>query len=75
MALDAALGGGVGALAALALAALLGSQVRGLGSELLGGVTLLPAQWVLLATLPLLFVALATAAARWAVLRRLRRIL
>jgi cell division transport system permease protein len=75
MALDAALGGGVGALAALALAALLGRQVRGLGSELLGGVTLLPAQWVLLTTLPLLFVALATAAARWAVLRRLRRIL
>jgi cell division transport system permease protein len=75
MALDAALGGGTGALAALGVVALLGGQVRALGSELLGGVALSPVQWAALAIVPLLFVALATLAARWAVLRRLRRIL
>ena len=75
MARDAALGGGVGALAGLGVAALLGGQVRALGSDLLGGVALSPVEWALLAATPLVFVALATAAARWAVLRRLRRIL
>lgn len=75
MARDAALGGGAGALAALGVVALLGGQVQALGSELLGGVALSPKEWAVLAALPLVFVALATAAARWAVLRRLRRIL
>lgn len=75
MARDAALGGGAGALAALGVVALLGGQVQALGSELLGGVALSPLHWGVLATLPLLFVLLAIAAARWAVLRRLRRIL
>ncbi len=75
MALDAALGGGAGALAALGIVALLGGQVRALGSELLGGVTLSTGEWLLLASLPLLFVALATLAARWSVLRALRSIL
>ena len=75
MALDAAIGGGAGTAAALGVAALLGGQVRALGSELLGGVVLSTGEWLLLAALPLVFVALATAAARWAVLRRLRRIL
>lgn len=75
MARDAALGGGAGALAALGVVALLGDQVRALGSELLGGVALSTGEWVGLAALPLVFVLLATVAARWAVLRRLRRIL
>ena len=75
IALDAALGGGLGAAAALGLVALLGGQLRTLGSELLGGVALRPGEWILLALLPLGFVALATLAARWTVLRTLRRTL
>lgn len=72
---DALLGGGAGTLAALLVVALLGGQAGALGSELLGGATLARGEWVLLALLPLLFVALAAVAARWAVLRRLRYIL
>lgn len=75
LARDAALGGGAGALAALALVALLGAQVRALGSELIGGVALATTQWLLLAALPPLFVVLATVAARWAVLRALKQFL
>lgn len=75
IALDALLGGGGGALAALGVVALLGGQLRGLGSELLGGVALRPAEWALLLLVPVGFVALATLAARWTVLRTLRRTL
>ena len=75
VALDAALGGGAGAAAALLVAALLGGEARALGSELIGGVALTPAQWMMLAMLPLVFMALATLAARWAVLAALRRTL
>jgi cell division transport system permease protein len=73
VALDAALGGGVGAAAALAAVVLVGGQVSALGSELLGGLTLSPGEWALLIATPFLFVALAMAAARWAVLGALRR--
>lgn len=75
MALDAAIGGGAGALFGLIAVALLGGRVRSLGSELLGGLALSGGEWLLLALLPLLFVGLAVLAARWAVLGRLRRIL
>jgi cell division transport system permease protein len=75
LAIDAAIGGGAGALVALGVAWLLGAQVQGLGSELLGGAALTTGDWVLLVALPLVFVALATLAARWAVLANLRRTL
>ena len=75
LAIDATVGGGAGALAALGVAWTLGGQVQGLGSELLGGASLRTGDWLLLATLPVLFVVLATLAARWAVLRALRRTL
>ena len=72
IALDAALGGAAGTMAALAVAAALGSRVAGLGSSLASGAALGGADWLLLALLPVLFVALATLAARVAVLRALR---
>ena len=53
----------------------LGSRLRALGSELLGGVTLAAADWVLLALLPVFFVLLAMLAARVAVLGTLKRVL
>lgn len=73
IALDAALGGGVGGAAALALAWLLGRRTGGLGSELLDGAALERGGWIALALLPPLFVGLAVLAARWAVLRDLGR--
>ncbi|MDB5694786.1 MAG: permease [Sphingomonas bacterium] len=75
LALDAAAGGGLGALAAAGVVWLMGAQVSALGSELLGGATLGSGDWLLLALTPLLFVVLATLAARWAVLANLRRTL
>ena len=75
LALDAAAGGGLGALAALVVVWLMGAQVSALGSELLGGATLGSGDWLLLALTPLLFVVLATLAARWAVLANVRRTL
>jgi cell division transport system permease protein len=64
---DTAIGGAIGTIAALATVAFLGWRMAGLGSALLGGVTL-GAGWLALIVLPLLFVALAMAAARVAVL-------
>ena len=75
IAIDAAIGGACGGVAALAVLALLGSQASGLGSELLGQVTLGPIDWVLLSALPLGFVALGMAAARLSVTRALERTL
>jgi cell division transport system permease protein len=49
-------------------------QMTGLGSELVGGAVLGQRDWLLLATLPLLFAIVATFAARVAVLRRLRQV-
>ena len=73
LALDAALGGGIGAVAALGVVWLLGAQGAGLGSELLGNASLRTRDWVLLAAVPVLFVGLATLAARWTIVRALRR--
>ncbi|MBB5713462.1 cell division transport system permease protein [Sphingomonas aerophila] len=75
IALDAAFGGVVGGAAALGVTAALQAQMAALGSELLGSTRLGTGDWVLLALLPLCFVALATFAARLAVLRALGRTL
>lgn len=75
VALDAALGAGVGGLAALGAAWVIGMQVSALGSELLGGAALDTGDWVALLCLPVLFVIVATLAARWAVLGAVRRTL
>lgn len=75
IAIDAGIGSAAGGLGALAVILLIGGQMAALGSELLGSVTLGPAQWLVLALLPFGFVALATFAARFAVLAQLRRTL
>ncbi len=75
IALDAAIGGTVGGVAALLVVAFIGIRLHGLGSELLGGVTLGGLDWVLLALLPFAFVVLATLVARATIVRALRHIL
>ncbi len=75
IALDAAIGGTVGGVAALLVVAFIGIRLHGLGSELLGGVTLGGLDWMLLALLPFAFVVLATLAARATIVRALRHIL
>jgi cell division transport system permease protein len=75
IALDTLLGGVIGTVAALAAVWLLGRQSAGLGSELLGNVSLAEADWVLLALVPFAFALLAMGAARVAVLRTLGRTL
>lgn len=75
IALDAALGGGVGGVAALAVVWVLGAQVGALGSELLGGATFGRGGWTVLALLPLLLILLASLAARRAVLADLKNTL
>lgn len=75
IALDTGIGGIVGTIVAVGVIALIGGQLTALGSELIGGITLGAADWILLAILPMGFVALAMAAARLAVTRALRRTL
>lgn len=75
IALDTGAGGLAGTLAALAVVALIGAQLGGIGSELIGGITPGVADWLLLAALPISFVGLATLTARLAVTRALRRTL
>ena len=72
---DAAIGGAVGALAAYGIIVLVGSRLAGLGSELLGGVSLGSGDWLWLVLLPLLFVAMAIVAARRTVIAALRKTL
>lgn len=75
IALDTLLGGLVGTLAAMAAVWLLGRQAGALGSELLSGVALAQADWLMLAGIPVLFALLAMIAARSGVLRALGRTL
>lgn len=75
IAFDTLLGGLLGTLAALAMIWLLGQQAAGLGSELLGGVSLAPLDWVLLLVLPVAFALMALFAARIAVLGTLGKTL
>jgi cell division transport system permease protein len=73
LALDAALGGGLGAGIAAGVVALIGVQVGGLGSELVGAARLSTGDGVVLALVPVGFVLLATLAARLAITRALGR--
>jgi cell division transport system permease protein len=73
--LDAALGGVGGGVGAAIVAGVIAGELRGIGSELIGGVALSPVDWLLLALVPVGFVVLATLAARWTVTRALRRTL
>lgn len=75
IALDTLLGGLLGTFAALAMVWLLGQQAAGLGSELLGGVALVPLDWVALLILPFAFALMALFAARVAVLGTLGKTL
>jgi len=68
---DTAIGGAIGGVAALAVTALIGMRLSGLGSALASGAALDLLGWVALALLPLVFVALATLAARITILRAL----
>ena len=73
IALDAAIGGSAGAAGGALAVLFVGYRLRGLGSELLGGITLGLGSWVVLACLPLFFVVLAMLAARVTVVSALRR--
>lgn len=75
IALDAAIGGAIGGIAGALVVAFIGYRLQGLGSDLLGGVTLGVGGWVAIAALPLLFVVLAMIAARVTVVFALRRTL
>jgi cell division transport system permease protein len=75
IALDAAIGSVGGGVMAMLVVAFIGIRLHGLGSELLGGVTLGGVDWVVLALLPFAFVVLATLAARVTIVRALRHIL
>jgi cell division transport system permease protein len=71
--LDAFLGSALGFAFAILVIVLIGLRLTAMGSELLGAVTLDTRGWIVLATLPLLGVLLATLTARWTVLRALGR--
>ncbi|OYY71916.1 ABC transporter permease [Sphingomonas sp. 28-63-12] len=75
IALDTLYGGVAGTVLAMMTITVIGSQLSGLGSDLLSGIALSERDWVLLAGLPILFALLATVAARYAVLGALRRFL
>ncbi len=75
IAMDAMLGGVAGGAAAAGTAALIGSRLAALRSELASGILLGPVEWAILATVPLIFILLAMIAARLAVTRALRRVL
>lgn len=75
IALDTLYGGVAGTALAMITIALVGSQLSGLGSDLVSGIALSESDWVLLAGLPILFALLATVAARYAVLGALRQFL
>ena len=75
IALDALFGGTVGLLAALVTMALIGVRMGEIGSDLLGSVRVGLFGWILIGALPLLGAMLSTLAARFTVLRALRKAL
>jgi cell division transport system permease protein len=75
IALDALFGGIIGFVGAALIVLLLGRRIGGLGSELIGAVTLPAGGWMLLILLPLVGTALAMATARLTILNTLGRIL
>ncbi len=72
---DAAIGGAIGAAAAMGTVAAVGSRASELGSQLLGGASFGVAGWIALAALPVAFVLLAAFAARVAITRALGSVL
>jgi cell division transport system permease protein len=72
---DAVLGGTVGLAIGVVAVTLLGRQFAALGSGMVAGGGLGPTDWLALAAIPLLGVAIAMATARLTVLAALRRIL
>ena len=75
LALDALFGGLIGLVLGIAVILLIGRSLAGIGSELLGSVTLPASGWLLLVALPWLGALLALLSARFTVLTALRRIL
>ena len=75
IALDTLIGGTIGAVAAMAAVWAIAHQIAAIDSVVVAGVTLAPGDWATLALLPLAFAALATVAARAAVLGKLRQVL
>ena len=75
MAFDAAAGGLAGLLLGLVTIIALGHQFAGLGSGMVGGAVLRWPDWIAIAAIPLLGVALAVLTARVTVLAALRRML
>jgi cell division transport system permease protein len=75
IALDALFGGTIGLLAALVVLALIGTRISAIGSDLLGGAHIGLIGWLMIGSLPLIGAALSTLAARFTVLRALRRAL
>jgi cell division transport system permease protein len=75
IALDALLGGAIGLLLAMGVILMIGGRMRALGSGVLGAGGLGWSDWVIIALLPMLGVALATVSARLTVLNALRRTL
>ncbi len=75
IALDAAFGGLVGFILAGLVLVGLGDRLAALGSELLGTAALPPLAWLLLVTLPVFGVVLATLVARITILRALGKML
>ena len=75
IALDALFAGLLGLAAGAGVLALIGRQLAGLGSELVGSVALPAWGWGVLAALPLATTLLAAATARWTVVRALGRLL
>lgn len=75
LARDAIMGAVMGAFPALALVGLLGAQASGIGSALLGNVTLGTGGWIVLTSLPFAFVALAAFVARRTIVAALARTL
>jgi cell division transport system permease protein len=73
IAIDTLTGGAIGTVAALASVVFLGLRLGALEADIVGGIGLRAGDWLLLATLPLLFTLMATLAARIAVLRTLGR--
>lgn len=75
IALDALTGGLVGLASALAVMALVGQRMSGIGSELLASADLGASDWALVLALPLFGALLATIAARLTILFAIRRTL
>lgn len=72
---DAALGGAAGLLLGLAAVFILGQQFAGLGSGLISGGGLGPADWLAIAAIPVIGIVLAVITARLTVIAALRRMI